>query len=416
MSLPVAHPEVVRAAEDLAPLVAAGAEEIEATGRLPEPIVEGMTAAGLYDLFRPATSGGTEVDPISAFFAIEALARADGSAAWCAHVSSASSYSLGALAPGTVGDARRFAGSNRPLGEARRVEGGFVVDGRWDFASNSLHADWYFPTCTSEEAGRRRLRSVSIPIAEVEILDTWQVAGLRGTGSNDVVVRQVFVPDAHMPARRHLTAAQQASPLYSPRLTMVVNWVLTAAVSLGIARGALDTFSGLSTLGTAHGVDLPLRERPEVQGTVGRAAAMLGAARAYCVYALADAWAVAVEAWEEARGGHDHGHDHGDGHDHDHGDGHDHGSGDSGTARLDRQLDALVPEARMAIPHAMRTAVEVVDLLFHAGGTRAVYEKGGLERRFRDVHVAAQHFAGSPSHLAAGGRLAMGLPAGAPFW
>ena len=327
--------------------------------------------------------------------AIETLARADGSAGWCAHVSSASAYGLAALAPGTVGSACRFAGSNRPLGEARRVEGGFVVDGRWDFASNSLHAEWYFPTCTSEEDGRRRLRSVSVPMGEVEIVETWQVAGLRGTGSHDVAVREVFVPDEHMPARRHLVAAQQAGPLYTPRLTMVVNWVLTAAVSLGVAQGALDTFAELSGQGTAHGVDVPLRERADVQATVGRAAAQLGAARSYCLHTVADAWAVATEAWELRRSG---------------------GGESDDLAALERQLDRLVPEARLAIPHAMRTAIDVVDQLFHAGGTRSIYNRGGIERRFRDAHVAAQHFAGSPSHLAAGGRLRMGLPAGAPFW
>ena len=79
-------------------------------------------------------------------------------------------------------------------------------------------------------------------------------------------------------------------------------------------------------------------------------------------------------------------------------------------------LDQLVLDARLAITHAMRTAIEVVDVLFHAAGTRSIYNGQGIERRFRDAHVAAQHFAGSPSHLAAGGRLVLGLPAGAPFW
>ena len=104
---------------------------------------------------------------------------------------------------------------------------------------------------------------------------------------------------------------------------------------------------------------------------------------------------MAVEAWEVRRRG---------------------GGEPDDLAALDRQLDQLVPEARLAIPHAMRTAIDVVDQLFHAGGTRSIYNRSGLERRFRDAHVAAQHFAGSPSHLAAGGRLRMGLPAGAPFW
>ena len=79
-------------------------------------------------------------------------------------------------------------------------------------------------------------------------------------------------------------------------------------------------------------------------------------------------------------------------------------------------LDELIPPARLAIVHAMQAAVDVTTLLFQAGGTRAVFNRHGLERRFRDAQVAAQHVAGSPTHYEAAGRLALGLPAAAPFW
>jgi alkylation response protein AidB-like acyl-CoA dehydrogenase len=380
----VERPEIVAAAGELATVVAESADEIEARGRLPELIVDHLTDAGLYALYRPAAMGGPQVDPISAFMAIEHLAQADGSVAWCAHVSSGNSYQLATLSPDVVAAmghpphaARRFAGSNRPLGRARRVEGGYLVDGRWDFASNCLQADWYCAACVDEEGGRHRVRGLFIPMADCEVLDTWRVAGLRGTGSHDVVVRGVFVPDEHVASGRNLSVAAEAGTLYTQRLALIVNWILTAAVALGIAKGALDAFRQLSDQGTAHGVDSPLRERAEVQGAIGRATAVLGAARSYCLHACADVW--------EAAGGLN-------------------------------PLDHLVLESRLAITHAMRAAVDVVDVLFHAAGTRSIYNHQGIERRFRDAHVAAQHFAGSPSHLSAGGRLVLGLPAGAPYW
>jgi indole-3-acetate monooxygenase len=375
---------VVAAARQLARLAAEASDEIEASGRLTDTIVEQMTGAGLNHLYVPASAGGPEVDPISAMEAMEVLAIADGSVAWCAQVSSANAWQVATLSAEAVaamarliGPPRRFSGSARPCGQARAVEGGYMVTGRWDFASNCLHADWYCGTCVVEEDGRRRLRPMFMPITDGTILPTWQVAGMKGTGSNDFAVDEVFVPAERVSAGRNLAA--QSGRLYHQRLSMVVNWALTAGVALGLSRGALDAFGQLSIDRTA-GADLPLRDRAPVQLAVGRAEATLGAARAYCYQAISDVWDAAAQPDDQAA------------------------------------LDQLIPPARLAIVHAMHTAVEVVDLLFHAGGTRSIFQCHGLERRFRDAHVALQHGAGAPSHFEAGGRLALGLPAAAPFW
>lgn len=383
------HP-VVEAARALVPEVEAAAGWIEEHRRLPDTLAGRITDAGLNHLFLPASVGGPEVDPLSAMTAIELLAAADGSAAWCAHVSSANAWQIATLGPDAVAamtelagrPPRRFSGSNRPCGTARPVEGGYVVSGRWDFASNCLHADWYCGACLvhdggADEGGRRRTRAVFVPIAEGTIVDTWQVAGLRGTGSNDFVVDEVFVPAERVSSGRHLAA--QSGPLYHRRLSMVVNWALTAGVALGLARGALDAFGDMAAAGTA-GAEQPLRERAPVQLVVGRAEARLQAARVFCRTSLAEVWEAAVA-----------------------------GAGDD-------ELDRLIPPARLAIVHALHEAVEVVNPLFHAGGTRSIFAAHRLERCFRDAHVALQHGAGSPAHFEAGGRLALGLPARAPLW
>lgn len=387
--VPGAHP-VVEAARGLVPEVEAAAGWIEEHRRLPDALASRITAAGLNHLFLPASVGGPEVDPLSAMTAIELLAAADGSAAWCAHVSSANAWQIATLGPDAVAamtelagrPPRSFSGSNRPCGTARPVEGGYVVSGRWDFASNCLHADWYCGACLVDEGGaaegaQRRTRAVFVPIASGTIVDTWQVAGLRGTGSNDFVVDEVFVPAERVSAGRHLAA--QTGPLYHRRLSMVVNWALTAGVALGLARGALDAFTDMASAGTA-GAEQPLRDRAPVQLTVGRAEARLQAARVYCRTSLAEVWKAAVAGADDA------------------------------------ELDRLIPPARLAIVHALHEAVEVVDPLFHAGGTRSIFAAHRLERCFRDAHVALQHGAGSPAHFEAGGRLALGLPARAPLW
>ena len=379
----VAFPEVVRAAAELGTIIADAADTIELAGRLPEAIVERLTDSGLNHLYLPASAGGPEVDPISAFLAVEHLARADGSVAWCAQVSTANSWQIAALHPAAVAlmqaapaSAMRFSGSARPLGRAVRVDGGYRVTGRWDFASNCLHADWYCGACIAEEDGRRRVRAVVMPIGAGRVIETWQVTGLRGSGSHDFAVQDVFVSDEFVSAGRHLSS--QNSRLYRQRLTMVVNWAPTAAVALGIARGALDAFSVMASHSTAGMVDVPLRDRAEAQQAVGRASAMLGAARTYCLDTVAAAWEAA----------------------------------DAEPA----ELDPLLAEARLAIPHAMHAAVDIVNLLFHAGGTRSIFACHTLERRFRDAQVAVRHGAGSTSHFEAGGRVKLGLPAGAPFW
>lgn len=384
-----AHP-VVDAAQRLAPEVEEAAGWIEANRRLPDALAAQLTGAGLNHLYLPASAGGPEVDPLSAMTAVEILAAADGSTAWCAHVSSANAWQIATLGPDAVATMaelagrppRRFSGSNRPCGTARPVEGGYVVSGRWDFASNCLHADWYCGACLvdergAEEGGQRRTRAVFLPVAEGTILDTWQVAGLRGTGSNDFVVDEVFVPADRVSAGRHLAA--QTGPLYHRRLSMVVNWALTAGVALGLGRGALDAFGQLAADGTA-GAEQPLRERAPVQLAVGRAEARLQAARVFCRSSVAEVWEAAVAGAD------------------------------------DGELDRLIPPARLAIVHALHEAVEVVNQLFHAGGTRSIFAAHRLERCFRDAHVALQHGAGSPAHFEAGGRLALGLPARAPLW
>lgn len=404
--------DVIAAAEALVPLVAEAADEIEAAGRLPDKLVDALTDADLFRMYVPAALGGPEVDPLTAMAAIEVLATADASLAWCAHVSTANAWQLATLDPAAVatmeqpgGGARRFSGSARPLGRAVRVDGGYRVSGRWDFASNCLHAQWYCGTCVVEEDGRRRTRAMFVPIDAGEIVPTWQVAGLRGTGSHDFEVHDVFVPDEFASSGRHLAA--HGGPLYRPRLIMVVNWALTAGVALGIARGALDAFAELSRLGTAGTVDTPLRDRATVQAAMGRSEATLAAARAYCYQSIGELWrALDANASEVGNASEP---------------GNVANAGEADRAdpagRVgDDVLDRLVPPARLAIVHALHATVEVANTLFHAGGTRAIFHTNRLERYFRDAHVAAQHGAGAPSHFEAGGRLALGLSADAPYW
>jgi alkylation response protein AidB-like acyl-CoA dehydrogenase len=163
---------------------------------------------------------------------------------------------------------------------------------------------------------------------------------------------------------------------------MIVTWSPTAGVALGLARGALDDFAELSSAASTAS-PVPLGARREVQVAVGEAEAIVGAARAFVVETVRAAW--------EAVGA-------------------------GPTGQVPGELDELIARARLAITHAMGEAVRAVDLLVRAAGTGGVFTRAGLERRFRDVHVAYQHAAGLPGHVEAAGRVLLGLPAGAPYF
>jgi alkylation response protein AidB-like acyl-CoA dehydrogenase len=214
-----------------------------------------------------------------------------------------------------------------------------------------------------------------VPTRKAEILDTWHVLGLRGSGSHDFTIADVFVPERYSvsttdrPLERGL--------LYDPRLHLSWIWTATVANALGIGRGALDTFAELASKSTTMST-VPLRERPLAQTRMAEAEAILSSARAYVNVAVGDLWTRAGE-----------------------------GQGD---------LDAAVVQARLAITHAMHEAVRCVDLVFHAAGTNAVYEQNRLERHFRNIHVAVQHAAGLPSHMYAAGKALLGLRPDDPGW
>ena len=183
----------------------------------------------------------------------------------------------------------RLAGSIRPQGRALAVGGGYRIEGRWDFASGINHARWLLCPCVDvgrRQAGahpararRGRGRSWCRPRAPT-ILDTWRVLGLRGTGSHDFTVADVFVPESHSAsptARRR----PRRWPLYDPRLFLTWVWTATVANAMGIARGALDAFVELAATKATTTSTTLLRDRPLVQARAAEAEAILSGARAY---------------------------------------------------------------------------------------------------------------------------------------
>lgn len=377
---------VIAAAQEMAPVIRDMREELDATRHLPTSLAEKMMQAGFFQLHACHELGGPELPPLTGFQVIEELSKADGSVGWCAMIASSLSLTTGWLDPevgrkmfGNPLDVR-IAGSIRPEGRAYPVEGGYRVEGQWNFASGVHHANWLYCTCKVINGNHTpEVRTLLVPAESATIVDTWSVVGMCGTGSHDFVVDGVFVPTQHDVSRsKPPKASGKFFTVYNTGVGQGATWSNTAANALGIARGAIDTFVDLATSTGSTMSTALLRDRPMVQTRLAESEAIVGAARAYVVES-------ARTAWEAA-----------------------------GDGTLDAKRHGL--PLRLAISHSIHEAVRAVDIVFHAAGTNAVYRKNPLERYFRDIHVAVQHAAALPLHIEAAGKVLMGHPLSSVGW
>jgi alkylation response protein AidB-like acyl-CoA dehydrogenase len=398
--------ELVAAARALQPLVRRHADEAQRLRHVPEEVVRAMAAAGLYRIAAPGVFGGAEAPPRPTIEAIEAISEADGSTGWVLMIGIETVGIGSSLMPRETAG-RLFAehpdlvmaGALNPQGRARRVEGGWRVTGRWPFASGCHHAHFFWGQClvdddaVGEEPGpedtpvgnalaggdgrsavsrptaRPRTLEVIVPRERYEIVDTWDTFGLRGTGSHDVAVDDLFVPDAMTTAVAGEEPAH-GGPLYRlpPFSRLAYNKV---GVATGIARAAIDHFVELAEGKTPRLARSRLRDRPRAQLAVAQAEAALRSARAFVFEAVDEAWETVVAG-----------------------------------GRCDRRQRALV---RLACSHACQEAIRAVELVHSAAGTSANGVGSPLGRARQDVAVVAQQIMVAPHFIEDAGRVLLGL-------
>jgi alkylation response protein AidB-like acyl-CoA dehydrogenase len=268
-------------------------------------------------------------------------------------------------------------GHAMPLGRAVPVDGGLRVRGRWQWGSGSDHCTYIGGGCLVVDAdGQRKPRAdgLAAPFVfftrdEVELLDTWDVMGMRATGSTDYEVHDVLVSEGRW-AEPQLGVPVVDEPLYRfPFLAALALGV--SAVSIGLARRAVDELIDLAGAKKPAQSSRTLAERPVVQADVARAEAAWRAARAFVREQVDEAWAAAEQ----------------------------------GTLDADRRRDL-----RLAATNATLASTHAVDLMYDAAGGSAVHRGAPLERVFRDAHVATQHAMVSARTLEVLGRVALGLP------
>jgi len=375
-------PAPLEAARKLAPLIRSSADEIDAARELPRPLFEALADAGLFHLGVPRAIGGAELDLPTYVQVIEEIGKADASTGWAVNQGAIfATYS--ARMPREVAraiwiDVPRSVVANTPAATAQAVvvPGGYRVTGRQGFSTGCRHAAWVAAHAQVIENGQIRLddgqpeaRYFFVPVAEAELLDTWHVRGMRGTGTHHFAVTDVFVP-----AERTVLSATapllEPGPLYKvPRTLAFASG--DAGVALGMARTCLDTFVELAGAKTPRAMQALLRDQSMVQVNVGQAEAALRAGRAFLMESVREIWSEAT----------------------------------AGVVSLEQRA-----VLRLATTHGIRLAAQVIDTVYNAAGATAAYEGQLIQRHFQDIHVITQHLQGRVAHYELVGRHWLGLP------
>jgi alkylation response protein AidB-like acyl-CoA dehydrogenase len=347
-------------------------------------VVDVLKSIGAFRLFVPRSHGGLELDLPSGLRIITALARLDGSVGWTAMIGNGGPL-LAALLPREIFDRlyRRgpdvmVAGVTQPVGTAEATEGGRRVAGRWPFASGCCHADWMFGMCVMTEDGKRLprpdgakgplVRGFFMPARDWQIEGTWHAGGLKGTGSHHIAMNGKVAPSAHFFDLEN-GARGLPGPLY--QTVKEVLPLFHAAFAVGMARGAFDELIELAGTGRQQlHASVPMRDSEIFQAELGRVAADLRAAEAFQQVQAESQWRRAL----------------------------------AGTLKDAGSLD----EAAQAGVWIATTCVRVVDQCFALAGGSAVYETSPLQRRLRDMHVAAQHAMVHQRHYLASGKSLIG--------
>lgn len=352
----------------LLPRIEAAADTIDKDRRLPDALARDLKAAGAFRALIPARFGGLQTEYLDYLQAIKQLAAADASTAWCvnqAAVIALTSLWLPEETIDTIWSDPDTAVANGPPMDCviGQTSEGWRLRGHWGFSSGCQHATWMMGAARCEQGG---YRIAYMRPDQVQFEDTWQVAGLRGTGSFEFRVQNL-----------HLAAAQVADMADPPTVECVMTTIPNtlvfatsfAAVALGIAEAALADVIDIAQDKIPKFRGTRVKDDPDAQRFIGKAQARLRAADAYLtttVQTVLNAVAANNAISHDERA-----------------------------------------QLRMAGTHVIQECAEVVDLAYKVAGTTGIYQHHTLQRRYQDMHVITQHVQGRESYFALLGRYAL---------
>ena len=368
---------------DIAPIIDAGADQAERDRRLPADVLAALHDAGLFRLLLPRQFGGGEVDPMTFFRTIEAVARHDASTAWCLCQANGCAMTAAFLEP----DVANEIWGNDPSGvvswgpgkaEVVAQDGGFRLNAECSFSSGMRHASWLGAHSVvlgadgepeRREDGRPVIRTMLFPANQATPFDIWDVIGLRATASDGFRVDDLAIPHDHSVSRDDPAERRIEAPLYQFHQT---NLYATgfSGTAIGIARTMLESFKDLAMEKQPQRAKQVLRDNGMIQREVGEAEARLGSARAFILSELDDIWSEVVQ-----------------------------------TGRLEIAQRMRI---RLATTYGIHEAKAVADMAYDAAGATSIFTGHPMERRFRDIHTVTQQMQGRKSHLQTVGAYILG--------
>lgn len=367
----------------LAPTLVDRAESIEQERRLPADIARHLAKAGFFNILRPERLGGGQIPPRAMMDLLAAIARSDASVGWCVMIGATSTLGAAYMdedaAREVFGDpAQIHGGVFAPMGKAEDMGDHYILNGQWQWGSGSANCDWLAGGAMIYRDGELQRadngapvhRMMFFPARDAELVDSWHVSGLKGTGSGDIVVRDLAVPKSHSVGFTS-ESPRDAAPLYKfPLFGLLALGV--ASIALGNARAALDDAKALLTAKRTVGGARTQAQRATVQAEIARAEAALGGAQTLMEHAVDAAWKAAQR---------------------------------EGAIPLDCRA-----QLRLACAHMAEVGADVCKSAYTLGGGSAVFLSSGLQRRFRDAHVITQHVVVSPATFELTGRVLLDEP------
>lgn len=345
--------------------------EFDLKRHVPKDVVQLMKSCGIFRSSTPECFGGEHISPPDFLQMIDRIAQIDGSASWVAAFGSANTY-YAALPIETqhviyaTGPDQVFAGGLYPPAPARRVEGGWVVSGRWRFASGCMGADWISVGLLDSENPKGGVLVGVCPAADVEIIPNWDMVGMQGTGSFDTQLKEKFIADNWV--FRRGSSSTIVEPLYQyPLLSYQAQ--THAASNLGLAQAAINVAIDMSGGKKIMPGAARLIDRAYFRTGLAQARAQLQSCRLYYYDAASKAWDV--------------------------------------VKRGDELSPDLRNELRLSATNAAHTAAQVIQLIYRIAGMAAAEKSNRLQQVLRDSIVVTQHASLSEATLEqAGGVIA----------
>ncbi len=373
------------AVESLRGVFLAGSDEGEVAGTLPQSTVDAIYDSGLFSFKTPKVLGGAEADAMIQMDVIEAASRIESAAGWCLMIGAGSLSGMAAFLPNEAideifvgGTAPKTAGVAAPTGKATLVEGGYRVSGRWAFASGIRHSQWVgFGAMVADGNSTLQQVRMVVPTSQVQIHDNWDVLGLRGTGSCEFSLSDVFVP------QRFTWGGTEAKPLRGgPNFLLGRPGMQTTGhcgFALGVGRRALDAVTELAKQKKRgyRGNEVLVADRGSFQRFLGESDLRLRAAKALCMETIEEAWESVCQGITPP--------------------------------------PPLQIRMRASGTYSTTEASDIVSQAFRFGGGTAMYNSHILQKCLRDINASAQHQMVSDRAYENHGQFILGFPGANPM-